>query len=396
MCTSCGSILQNHGTKNFHDPITNTSYYKSLNGRQQDFIYLKTICEKYFPKADQYFPKAERIEKEKEILSKLAKSELTDLEFRLYLKSYVSYFENQHTVISLKGVTVTGVYPFIPFNKDSSYYIQNLTKDYSDDVIGQKIIALNEIPIKEYEKKFSEFISAENETTKRKQILFWINRPSLYEFISGKKIDSIKLSLENKQSIWLKKITAGTLDWQLTENDFPNHPVTKYKDRLYDYQIIDSLHITYFQFHACYDKIEVKEGMKLYVKPWIRPFANLYVNIQSHKKKPSEQLKKYIDPERPIFNDYVSKMIKESNSKSVTKLIIDLRNNNGGSEMICLQLLYHITEKENLKDFSVYIQNGAHRAQRSRTPADGRQHRRRRGRHLQGQVLSGARPAPFP
>jgi C-terminal processing protease CtpA/Prc len=34
-------------------------------------------------------------------------------------------------------------------------------------------------------------------------------------------------------------------------------------------------------------------------------------------------------------------MITDSNEKGIKKLIIDLRNNNGGSENICLQLLYY-------------------------------------------------------
>ena len=50
-------------------------------------------------------------------------------------------------------------------------------------------------------------------------------------------------------------------------------------------------------------------------------------------------------------------MILEANRKGLSKLIIDLRNNVGGSEMICLQLLYHLTEAENLKDYSLYTKN---------------------------------------
>lgn len=356
-CTSCGAFLQTQATKNFKDPVTQTRDYKSLNKYQQDFVYLKTICEKYFPNADSSFPKEERIAAESEILKKLGKSGLTDLDFRLHLKSYLSHFDNQHTYISLSGVTITGIFPFIPFNKDSAWYILNLTRGYDPDFLGKKITAFNDIKTEDYEQQLFEFVSAENKTSKRKSILNWWYRPTLHEFIKGGKIDSVKLTIENGQSIWLKKVTSGKLDWQIQDKDFPAHPVTRYKNRLYDYQIIDSLNLTYFQFHECYDKIEIKEGIKTYVRPWVRPMANMYVNIQTNKKKPSKRLKKYFDPERPIFHEYINKMIEESNTKDISKLVIDLRNNNGGSEMICLQLVYHLTENENLKDFSVYIQN---------------------------------------
>ncbi len=355
---SCGVFLQDRATKNFKDPVTKTAYYKSLNRYQQDFFYLKTICDKYFPKADNFFPSDDRIKKEQEILTKLDKNEITDWEFRLHLKSYLSHFNNQHTHVGLKGLSVTGIYPFIPFHTDSSWYILNLTKNHDFSLTGKKIIAFNDVKISEYEKKLFEFVSAENETSKRERILFWWNRPTLHEFIHGHKMDSVKLTFETGQHLWLKKVTGQKLSWQRNEQAFGGHPITRYRDRMYDYQIIDSLKLTYLQLHECYDKIEIMEGIKSYVKPWLRPMANRYVNKQISKKKPSKKLKNYFDSERPVFHEYVSKMIEESNHAGSTKLIIDLRNNNGGSELICLQLLYHLTENENLKDFSVYVKNG--------------------------------------
>lgn len=358
ICSSCGVILQNSGTKNFKDPITKTSEYKSLNEFQQDFLYLSVICDKYFPNAERYFPRDQRQKIEREIHKKLESNRLSDLEFRLYLKNYLSNFDNQHTTISLKGVTIEGIYPFIPYNTNSSWYVLNVSESIDKDFIGQRISAFNNVSLNNYEKQLFEFVSAENVTTKRKAISNWWFRPTYHEFIAGKQIDSIKLTFESDKILSVPKITSGELVWHLSEKDFKHHPITKAKDRIYDYQIIDSIGTTYFQFHECYDKIELKEGIKSYVKPWLRPIANWYVNIQTSKKKPSERLKKYFDPERPVFSEYVSQMIKESNDRGISKLILDLRNNNGGSELICLQLLYHLTIREDLADFDLYIHNG--------------------------------------
>ncbi len=358
LCSSCGLVLQNSATKNFKDPVTKTREYRSLNKFQQDFLYLKTICEKYFPLADKYFPKDERQAIEQAIIEKLSQPNLTDLEFRLFLKTYLSNFDNQHTWVSIRGISVTGIYPFIPFNQDSSWYILNTLTNVDRNFIGRKILSFNDIPLTQYEQKLFSLVSAENTLSKRKDLLSWLYRPTFHEFIKGQRMDSIKLGFDNNQTLTLPKITSGQLKWHLSDKDFRQHPITKPKDRIYDYQIIDSVGATYFQFHECYDKIELKEGIKSYVKPWLRPIANLYVTIQTSKKKPSKRLKKYFDPERPIFSQYVSQMINESNEKGINKLILDLRNNNGGSELICLQLLYHLTDDENLKDFELYIQNG--------------------------------------
>lgn len=358
LCTSCGLILQNNATKNFKDPVTKTQAYRSLNRFQQDFLYLKTVCEKNFPLADTYFPKNERVALEQVILENLNRTNLTELEFRLNLKRYLSNFENQHTWVSMKGVSITGIYPFIPYNQDSSWYILNTLVNIDRSFIGQQIVSINNTPIRDYEQQLAGLVSAENDVARRKAISDWWYRPTFLEFINGRKIDSIKLALDNGKTLTLPKITSGQLSWHLSGNDFAKHPITKSKNRIYDYQIIDSIGVTYFQFHECYDKIEIKQGIKSYVKPWLRPAAKLYVNIQTNKKKPSKRLQKYFDPERPVFSEYVSQMIKESNEKGITKLILDLRNNNGGSELICLQLLYHLTDKENLKDFERYVPNG--------------------------------------
>lgn len=357
-CSSCGLILQNAATKNFKDPVIKTQSYKSLNRFQQDFLYLKTVCEKYFPLVDKYFPKDERIALEKVIMGKLDRADLTDIEFRLYLKSYLSNFHNQHTWISLKGVSITGIYPFIPFNRDSSWYVLNTTTAIDRHFIGQKIISFNGKPIQEYERQLFSLVSSENEISKRKAISIWWYRPTFHEFLKGHKMDSVKLAVENNPLLIIPKISAGKIKWHLSENDFKPHPITKPKDRIYDYRIIDSIGVTYLQLHECYDKIEIREGIKSYVKPWLRPIANLYVNIQTSKKKPSKRIKSYVDPERPIFSQYVSQMIKESNDRGINKLILDLRNNHGGSFLICLQLLYHLTDREDLKDFELYVQNG--------------------------------------
>ncbi len=295
---------------------------------------------------------------EREILKKLENKRLTDLEFRLHLKNYLSNFNNQHTWISLKGITIEGIYPFIPYNRDSSWYLFNTLKSIDKDLIGQRITSFNDVFLYDYEKQLFELVSAENITTKRKAISNWWFRPTYHEFVSGKSIDSVKLTFESGEILSVPKMTSGNLMWHLSEKDFRHHPITKTKDRIYDYQIIDSIGTTYFQFHECYDKIELKEGIKSYVKPWLRPIANLYVNFQTSKKKPSKRLKKYFDPERPVFSKYVAQMIKESNDKGISKLVLDLRNNNGGSEIICLQLLYHLTNRKDLADFDLYVHNG--------------------------------------
>jgi hypothetical protein len=355
-CTSCGTFLQQNGYNNFNDPVVKTHEYRLLNHRQQDFMYIANLCDQNIPHANDYFSLDERQLKKNEIINQLADASLTDAQVYFLMISYLSHFQNAHTWLGPKILSINGIYPFYPFNQDSCWYLLNLGNTYNSTLIGKRIIAVNNIPVNEYEKKLFQFVCAENETDKRQSITSYWHRPFFHELISNQKADSIKLSFENDQHVWIKREDSN-VKWHIQNSDIVQHPITQYRNRLYDYQIIDSLNLTYLQFHACFDAIELNEGIKTYLKPWLRPMAKLYLNYQTSKKKPSPKLAGYYDRERPVFHDYIRQMIEETNRKGISNLVIDLRNNRGGSQMLCLQLLYHLTDKEQLKDFDLYVNN---------------------------------------
>jgi hypothetical protein len=91
--------------------------------------------------------------------------------------------------------------------------------------------------------------------------------------------------------------------------------------------------------------------MSDYLKPWIIPFAKFYLNRQI-KKKNSQKTHGYVDVERPVFKDYLKLMFDSLQKQGIGNLIIDLRNNPGGSSLLCNQLLYYLTDMEDVKDFS--------------------------------------------
>ncbi|HXC04368.1 MAG TPA: S41 family peptidase [Bacteroidia bacterium] len=356
--TSCSVILNKQGIKNLKDPITSTAYYQSLNAHQQDFLFLRSVCDRNYPDLNHTFPKPLRDSLATLILKELAKKDVSELAFRLYLKKYISHFNSEHTWVSMKGLSFPTLYPFEVYTTDTALYLLNLGTGYNRELIGQKITAVNHIPVQAYERKLMEFVSAENELCKKKAIQNsgW-NLPALHEFIGACNRDSLLLSFESGKQVWIKKQNAQNTQWHLQTDHLPEHPITRNRKRNFEYQTIDSLGITYFQFHACYDQVEIREGMKTYVKPWLVPLASFYLNRQMKKKKPSKLLQDTFDPERPSFDAYISQMIAETNKKGIHKLVIDLRHNLGGSELICLQLLYHLTANEQLMDFTTYVTN---------------------------------------
>ena len=104
------------------------------------------------------------------------------------------------------------------------------------------------------------------------------------------------------------------------------------------------------QYNKCFDKIDAFETISDYVKPWIIPFAKLYVKRLIKKSKDiKNDIGFKLDYDRIVFKDYLNLMFDSLQTQDLDNLVIDLRNNGGGSHLLCLQLLYYLTDREDLK-----------------------------------------------
>src|SRR4051812_17522664 len=94
--TGCSSFLWHHGMKQFRPEIRTAGPPAALNEYQEDFVYLKTLCDEVFPVADRYFPSERRAAMEHAILQNLVDSNCTRETFVLGIRTYLAAFNNQH------------------------------------------------------------------------------------------------------------------------------------------------------------------------------------------------------------------------------------------------------------------------------------------------------------
>jgi len=126
------------------------------------------------------------------------------------------------------------------------------------------------------------------------------------------------------------------------------------QNEIYAYQTYEADNYAYFQFNALHDKVDVIDGIGSYAKPWLQPVAKAYVNRQFKKKNPSKKIAPYYNSNYPVFRDFAWELVDSLNNNKIDNLIIDLRYSAGGNLMLGLQLMYFLTNKDDLKGFNEY------------------------------------------
>jgi hypothetical protein len=351
--SSCGVFLQKKGVKNYTPKEKITQ--KGLNNYQYDFLYLTKLVEEGYPQLDSVFPKYKRQEQANQILSTLAIVD-NNTDFVVQARSYLSNLKNQHTNISLSQEFKL-VYPYVIFISSDDWYLLNISRQYDSLQIGKKIIEINGLTTREVEDQLIDYTFAENKINQQFEVrdLQFYNKPQYLKQIGVIKENSelLKLKFEDNSEIELSPIsTESKVD--VFDISFKENPITKYQNETYLYSITKEQNFGYLQFNRCHDKIDILEGIESYVKPWLQPIARGYVKRQFKKDKPSKRIANFYNPKYPVFKDFVWELIDNLNTNNVDNLIIDIRNNPGGNLTLGIQLMYFLTEKENLKGFTEY------------------------------------------
>ncbi len=348
--SSCSTLIMNQGFKEYKSEILKSEEYKSANKYQKDLLYLNDLCVNSFPEIESSFPESLRNEVVDSLFELLSSSVDENL-FNGYLRYYLSHYNNQHTTI--RGLHSNNIFPYTLYPSMNGWYLSNINNGYDSLLIGEKVIMLNGIPIENIEGNLFKYVFAENYISKKNNIAEFIRRPDLLkQFGVINQMDSIQITFEEDKSIWVKSLNKSE-DIRFYYKEYIQNPVAKYSDKNYNMSYYPEEDFAYFQFNNCFDLIDARETMSEYVKPWIVPFAKVYLNRLVKKKKiPKNDVGFKLDFDRPIFKDYLAQTFDSLRILGINNLIIDLRNNGGGSSLLCLQLLYHMTEREDLRDFS--------------------------------------------
>ena len=350
-CSS--SFFMTAGNKNF--TVNKKIQYKNmeLSDFQYDFVYLVELLEEGFPLIESVVSNSDRIKLQDEIMQILQEPNIKKEFFELQIDKYLGLFQNGHTHRINQSRSAQKYYPFNIHISKNRWRLIDIKNDIDSLYIGKEIIAINGFSVDEVEKKLSSFSDGENKIGQQYDIRsYLVQNPTFY--LATNIIDTVDDSLEIKFATEevIKIYPLDSKEIKLYNTKFPNNEITQFSQKPYSYEVFPQHNFTYMQFNVCSDKNELDNYINQYVKFWLKPFAKLYLHHQLNKKELDYNIAQNYHPDYPIFRNFVEKVISSTNDKNITNLIIDLRNNPGGNPLLGKELLYYLTQKEDLLDFT--------------------------------------------
>ncbi|NJC25342.1 S41 family peptidase [Neolewinella antarctica] len=353
--SSCSSFFLKNGLKEYEPTITSQASYRAANQYQRDLLYLDALCVNTFPLIEEVFPAARRQKVVDSLLVVLADPAMTEFEFAVTTRYYLGNFENQHTW--MRGGTAYGLFPFILHPYGGRYYLANLQANFPLDLIGSEVTSLAGLSMAQVEKRVFPYFSAENATSRRRQFGSYVCRPSILAFMGLiAEGDSLEIGFADGRSVTLPAVNSDE-DINFRDIEYPKPVITEYRDHNYDLTLHPEQDLGYLQFNKCYDLVDARATIPDYVRPFVVPLARVYLNRMARKEKEFKNAPGgfEIDYSRPVFRDYLETSMAELTASGAKNLVIDLRNNGGGSLLLCLQLLYHLTDRDDLKGFDEFL-----------------------------------------
>lgn len=253
---------------------------------------------------------------------------LKDLDIVLRLMEVFSSIGDAHTGMSLRN-SVSKYYPIFYKKFGDSFYVVSISKDY-EELIGSKLISINNQSVDDIVKKLTKVIISENRADLLYQVQNYLNVTEILKYCGI--IDSKnKYVLQTDEG--LMTYTPEELDF--SQYDQRNFVSSKFKQSKYQnnekqifwYEYYEEDDILYFQYNRC----------------WSRELEKKY--------------RGKADSSLPSFDKISKEIINFLKKNNINKFVIDLRNNSGGSSLQGTQFAKKIKELDLDTDIYVIIGN---------------------------------------
>jgi len=253
----------------------------------------------------------------KDINNIIAKTDkLSDFQIALKLQQTLAKQGDTHTNLSLKKfINKNEVLPLGTYFFDNDIYI-TLTNSENKELLGGKILAVNDFDIKTVTDSLSTLFPNENSGIFRNRIPELLPLNQVLKNFGFSKTDAVKIKFEKDGKIYEKNILPSAIT---KENRVKITPKTltfvqENKKKYYDKKYFEKEKILYVLYNVC---------------------------TTNEKKNPSS--------DNPLsfgeFEDSVFKMIKDN---KVDKLIFDIRKNGGGSSKQGTEFIKKLTENKEI------------------------------------------------
>jgi len=286
----------------------------NLNSKQisEDLKYLLTQLENIHPNPFLYISKEEFSND----LKKLASKQREKKEFLLELMHVFSKIKDSHTRVKGISKVLSGkTYPIRFKNLSNSYYIYAIEKRMKE-YMGYKLVSINGLSVSKVVEKFRGIITHENDITLSNAIEQWIYEPDMLEYlrIVGKD-QKLEITIEKKEN---RRETISLV------------PTDTSEDQLYNPRVQNIIN----------SKTLNPKG--IYWRKYFKDIATFYLQYNECEDISKDEIVKLIEE------------VKDSNSKYV---VVDLRNNMGGSSTILDPFTKYLFENQDKYIPVVFISN---------------------------------------
>lgn len=251
-----------------------------------------------------------------EILKKNV-SKLNDYEIALNAEQIIASLKDGHTHLNTNLFYSALQLPIKLQRYDNDIIVCATISKYKN-ILGTKLISINNIPIENIMDKIDSLVPMETAQYLRAEDCKYINREDVLKFFNIIKGESSEWTfLKDSGDVININIVPSEKDSNKDTTYIKDYiskiPITETKSKknseYYWYKYIPQDKILYFQYNECIDKASANLfGIKN---------SNLY----------------------PVFSEYVKGLEEEIKNNNVNKLIIDMRNNTGGNEMVIRPLI---------------------------------------------------------
>jgi hypothetical protein len=338
------SAVEKQNNKTYRRPIQASGEYRSLNPRQQDFLYLTTMLEETYPlRVQDHFPEPGYEAVKRQILERL-ELPADDRELALVLDGFLARLGNGHTVVDLDPVELEERLYAIDLTWNEKVQVWNLEQKLGREWIGAEVTAIHGVPIEEVLRRVEEFIPADNRFSRRQRALFYLMLPWYVKRVG---LESPQGTLEvtvrregpegpAEHTLSVPAVAKEHVNFFVRP---PGRSIVKTSAEPLYYDVYPERGFAYFRFGTFLDHIAVTDAVDEAAKPFAVPMSRLYLR-RAVREQGLVTLGRLLED-----------LFEEIEENRIEHLVVDLRGNGGGDGRLGKQFLYHIETDRELADY---------------------------------------------
>ncbi len=315
--------------------------FRSLTKYEKDAIFLVEVVKQAYPRLYAKIPKVTYENESAKFIVNATKVK-TNNDFVIEVQKFMALLKDGHSGVVINPFESKKQFGVSLFKEKNNWVIRNIDKVVDSSVIGSKLISVNGLSVDKLNAKIELLNSGENSYSRLFPFYYQCRSPKFWKAIGAYNNKNLQLVTEKKGQQYTFEIAASKKPEMYTVKPIENkYPITDKKNDGFYYQVEQKKDFAYLQMNTCLDLVAYKDGIGNYTNFITYPLAMIWVRSQTKNAK--------------NFGLTLQSLFKEVNEKKINNLIIDLRYNSGGDEILGKQLLWYLTEQDTLSGFTEFF-----------------------------------------